>query len=223
MPKYKDELLEHDYDGIKEYNNKMPRWLTAGFIISFVWAVLYFAYYHLFGFGYLGVDVYKKEMNPDYVRVSKADLRVLGILPDYHSPFFNPYGDTTPYMAMASSRGGKTVFLTRETDTTTYIQLTDVTDIAVGKRIFLQNCVQCHGEYGQGIVGPNLTDDYWLHGGDFSSIVKTIRYGYPAKGMLAWLGVLKPEDIIKAASYVKTLHGTNPPNPKAPQGELVKE
>ncbi len=223
MVKFDDEVSDHDYDGIKEMNNRMPRWWMFGFIISIIWAILYFAYYHIFGFGYLEVDRYKKEMNPDYMRVSASDLKVLGILPDYHSPFFNPYGDVTPRMKLASSGASKAVILTAATDTTTYIALTDPDAIADGRRIFLKNCVQCHGKLGQGIVGPNLTDDYWLHGGDFSSIVKTIRYGYPAKGMLSWLGVLKPDEIIKAASYVKTLRGTNPPDAKAPQGELMTE
>lgn len=223
MAEYKDELLDHEYDGIQEMDNNLPRWWVYGFIISIIWAVLYFAYYHVFGVGYSQVDQYMKEMDPDYVRVSEADMKVLGVLPEYHSPFFNPYTDITPRMKMASSREGKIVFMTATTDTTTYIAFTDPSAIADGKQSFIKNCAQCHGQLGEGGVGPNLTDGYWLHGSDFSSLVKSVKYGYPAKGMISWLGMLKEDDIIKTASFVLTLHGTDPPNAKGPQGNLVTE
>ena len=97
--------------------------------------------------------------------------------------------------------------------------LTDATSIAKGKEIFTKNCVSCHGLQGQGGIGPNLTDDYWLHGAGMSHIVHTITAGVPAKGMITWRGVLSPDQIKQAASYILTLHGSNPPNPKAPQGD----
>ena len=193
MPEYKDEILDHEYDGIQEMDNNIPRWWLYGFIISIIWSLLYFAYYHVFGIGYLQVDQYQQEMDPNYVRVSAADLKILGVLPEYHSPFFNPYGDTTPRLKMASSREGKIVFMTAATDTTTYIAVTDPSALADGQRTFLINCAQCHGKLGEGGVGPNLTDDYWMHGADISSIVKSVKYGYPAKGMLSWLGMLKED------------------------------
>ena len=84
----------------------------------------------------------------------------------------------------------------------------------------MTNCMACHGANGEGGVGPNLTDQYWLHGGAFENIVGTITNGVPSKGMIAWKAILNPEQIRQVASYVKTLQGTNPPNAKAPQGEL---
>jgi len=221
MAKYEDELLDHDYDGIKEMDNNLPRWWLYGFIISIIWSVFYVAYYHVLDIGYLQVDQYLAEVDPNYVRISDSDIQLLGFLPEYHSPFSNPHKDITPRMKMASSRTSKSVFMTAATDTVTYIAVTDPSAIAVGKDVYMKNCAQCHGNLCEGGVGPNLADNYWIHGGDFSSIVKSVKYGYPAKGMLSWMGTLKEDEIIQAASFVQTTIGTNPPNPKAPQGDLV--
>ncbi len=98
---------------------------------------------------------------------------------------------------------------------------TDVSTLTMGKMIFLSNCSICHGEKGQGNIGPNLTDDYWIHGGQYPQVFKTIFNGVLEKSMPAWKKSLKAEDIRKVASYVYTLRGTNPPNPKPPQG--IKE
>ncbi len=76
---------------------------------------------------------------------------------------------------------------------------------------------------GEGGVGPNLTDKYWLHGGSIQDVFKTIKYGWPDKGMKSWKDDYSPAQIAQIASYVKSLGGTNPPNPKAPQGTLVNE
>ncbi len=103
------------------------------------------------------------------------------------------------------------------------VTMADAAGIADGKDIFTTNCSPCHGKNGEGVVGPNLTDDYWLHGGSIQDIFKTIKLGYPAKGMKSWATDLSPVQIKDVASYIKTLHGTNPPNAKAPQGDLYKE
>lgn len=100
--------------------------------------------------------------------------------------------------------------------------LTDATSLAEGKAHFTQFCVVCHGKAGEGLVGPNLTDDYWIHGGDIKSIFKTVKYGVQGKGMKSWQQELSPQMIAQVASYIQTLHGTNPPNPKAPEGDLYK-
>jgi cytochrome c oxidase cbb3-type subunit 3 len=90
--------------------------------------------------------------------------------------------------------------------------------LASGQAIFKQTCSPCHGEHGQGVVGPNLTDDYWLHGGKINDIFKTIKYGVAAKGMPTWEKQLSAKQIADVANYVKSLHGTNPASPKEPQG-----
>jgi cytochrome c oxidase cbb3-type subunit 3 len=93
--------------------------------------------------------------------------------------------------------------------------------LAAGEKIYKASCVACHGDKGQGGVGPNLTDNYWIHGGDIQSVFKTIKYGVPDKGMRAWQSEIKPGDMQAVSSYIlKNLTGTNVAGGKAPQGEL---
>lgn len=100
--------------------------------------------------------------------------------------------------------------------------LTDAGMLAEGKSIFKASCAVCHGNEGQGTIGPNLTDNYWKHGGSIKDIFKTVKYGVPDKGMIAWQAQLNPAAMQKVSSYITTLAGTNPPNPKAPEGELYE-
>lgn len=111
-------------------------------------------------------------------------------------------------------------------DETNVTALTDEVSLGEGKKIFNENCAACHLESGGGSpnsVGPNLTDEYWIHGGGIKNVFKTIKQGVPSKGMIAWKTQIPPSDIHKVASYVLTLQGTNPANPKPPQGELYVE
>ncbi len=101
--------------------------------------------------------------------------------------------------------------------------ITDSGALGEGETIFKSVCAACHGQKGEGTVGPNFTDEYWIHGGGIKNIFKVIKYGVPEKGMIAWQAQLKPADMQKVASYILTLQGTNPPNPKAPQGEIWKD
>ena len=101
--------------------------------------------------------------------------------------------------------------------------LTDAESLAKGKELFHDNCAPCHNQQGQGLVGPNLTDDYWLHGGSIKDIFKTIKYGWQDKGMKSWKDDFSPKQIQELASFVKSLKGTHPATPKAPQGELYIE
>lgn len=104
-------------------------------------------------------------------------------------------------------------------DENTVTLTTDPAVLASGQVIFKERCSPCHGDKGQGVVGPNLTDDYWLHGGKISDVFKTIKYGVSGKGMPTWESQLTPKQISDVANFVKSLHGTNPPNAKEPQGE----
>jgi cytochrome c oxidase cbb3-type subunit 3 len=96
-------------------------------------------------------------------------------------------------------------------------------DVESGKQLFIANCAACHGKLGQGSVGPNLTDDYWLHGGSLADIFKSIKYGWMDKGMKSWKEDLSPVQIAQISSFIRTLKGSNPPEAKAPQGDLFKE
>lgn len=96
---------------------------------------------------------------------------------------------------------------------------TDAKDLSIGKTIYATNCVACHGANGEGGVGPNFTDEFWIHGGGITNVFKTVKNGVPEKGMIAWSAQLKPADMLKVSSYILSLQGTNPPNGKAPQGD----
>jgi cytochrome c oxidase cbb3-type subunit 3 len=89
--------------------------------------------------------------------------------------------------------------------------------VARGKKTFLTLCAPCHRADGGGLVGPNLCDDYWIHGSNFVDNVTTIWNGVPAKGMITWKNSLKPQEVVEVASYIYTLRGTHPPNPKPPE------
>lgn len=97
--------------------------------------------------------------------------------------------------------------------------LSDKTKLEAGATTFIARCAACHGEKGEGKVGPNLTDEFWIHGGGIKNVFKTIKYGVPAKGMVSWQNTLNAAQIQEVASYVLTLQGTNPPGAKEPQGE----
>ena len=91
-----------------------------------------------------------------------------------------------------------------------------------GKKIFQSKCSPCHGVFAEGAIGPNLTDGHWLHGPQLLDIYRTVREGVPEKGMVAWERQLRPAELLAVSSYVGTLLGSNPPNPKAPQGPLAE-
>jgi len=99
--------------------------------------------------------------------------------------------------------------------------LTEESDISAGKSIFAANCVACHKEDAGGGIGPNLTDPYWILGGGIKNVFSTISEGgRPGKGMVAWKTNLKPDEIAQVSSYVLSLQGTTPADPKGPEGEL---
>ena len=101
--------------------------------------------------------------------------------------------------------------------------LADPAKLEMGKTTFTTTCVACHNADGGGNIGPNLTDDYWIHGATHKDILTTITNGVPDKGMPTWSAVLKPEQLTSVAAYVTTLHGTHPAKPKEPQGVKVDE
>src|SRR5690606_20408702 len=92
-----------------------------------------------------------------------------------------------------------------------------------GKNIYIQNCAACHGKEGEGGVGPNLTDEFWIHGGGVKNIFKSVKYGIPQKGMISWKASLSASNIKDVSSYIMSIKGTTPPNAKEPQGEKYDE
>ncbi len=128
--------------------------------------------------------------------------------------------------AMEEGRLQKEAFLAKsgaKVDENSVVVFTDAAQLEKGKETFKTYCAACHGQAGEGGVGPNFADEYWIHGGGIKNIFKTVKYGVPAKGMIAWEAQLTPVQIQEVASYILTLKGTNPANPKEPQGDLWSE
>lgn len=182
----KDIMLDHDYDGIRELDNQLPPWWKWGFVLTIIWAVCYFSYFHVFNLGPLSGEEYTNAM--EAAKIEKD-----------------------AYMKTAKNN----------VDENTIVF--DVAYVADGQKIYTENCVACHGAKGEGGVGPNLTDDYWLHGGKINDIFKTVKYGWPANGMKSWQADFSATQIAQVVCYVKSLKGTKPENPKAPQGDLYSE
>jgi mono/diheme cytochrome c family protein len=266
-----DELLDHDYDGIREFDNDMPTWWIGLFYVTIFIAFFYFVHYHVLGTGKLSDAEYVSEIQPSSDKLQFAgEQSLLGLVlgkHGYHSPFDNPVEEMTPrqeyelqqYLqlsfktllmeAMSKAPEGElkkleesfpdiyTAFLeggyesiigtgmpSSSTINNVFIEMTALTDVAslsVGKEIYVNNCVTCHGNQGQGGIGPNMTDDYWIHGGTFPDIAFTIFKGVPSKGMVAWGKALSTDEIKQVGSYISTMRGTNPTGAKDPQGELV--
>jgi cytochrome c oxidase cbb3-type subunit 3 len=97
----------------------------------------------------------------------------------------------------------------------------DAPVLGEGRQLFINYCAPCHRPDGGGLVGPNLCDNYWIHGSNYVDNVKTIINGVPAKGMLSWRGVLNPDQIKAVSSYVYTLRGSNPKNPKPAENTVT--
>lgn len=182
-----EKLTDHNYDGIQELDNSLPRWWLGLFYITIVVAIGYYAYYEL-GSGPSIQDEYTRDVAAMESKKAVAPV------------------SSFPEMA-------KLVAFQKSPE-----------KLSAGKGVFQARCIVCHGDKAQGIIGPNLTDDYWIHGdGKIGSIAKIIHEGVPEKGMPPWGALLSDDEVYAVAVYVKSLRGTNPPGAKAPQGQLVKE
>ena len=139
----------------------------------------------------------------------------------YHVLDYGPMQEEEYEIEMAAAKADREVFLASSTnniDESSVKENLDSGTLEAGKSLYAANCIACHGDKGQGTVGPNLTDPYWIHGGTVGSIFKTIKYGVPEKGMISWEKTLSPKQISDVSNYILSLKGTNPPNGKAPQG-----
>jgi len=180
--------LGHDYDGIRELDNRLPPWWLYGFYACIVFAVIYLYRFHVAHTAPLSVEEYQ-------LAVTEAAA------------------DKEAYLAKAANK----------VDEKTVVYQTSPDILAGGQKLFSTACTPCHLADGGGSVGPNLTDDYWIHGNTIQDIFKTIKYGYPEKGMKSWQEDYTPAQIAQLASYIKSLYGTHPAKPKEPQGILVVE
>jgi cytochrome c oxidase cbb3-type subunit III len=176
-----DRLLDHEYDGITEYDNPMPRWWLLTFAGTVIFSVIY-----LFDVGPIGNG---KGRIADY----EAEVAAAAALqPETPSAI-----DPSQLLAMAS----------------------DASVTSAGQQVYASYCAACHGPDGGGLIGPNLTDSFWIHGGAPDAVYKTIAEGVLAKGMPPWEKSLKPDQMNSVTAYVLSLAGTSPTNPKAPEGD----
>ncbi|MGA2245926.1 MAG: cbb3-type cytochrome c oxidase N-terminal domain-containing protein [Verrucomicrobiota bacterium] len=172
-------LLDHDYDGIQELDNSLPRWWVWLFYITIIFAGVYLVYYHVAKAGDLSGQEYVKEME---------------------------VGEALKAGAMGRF----------EANLSTLTPSTDAAALEAGSQVYAKLCAPCHRNDGGGLVGPNLTDNFWIHGSNYVDTVKVIWDGVPAKGMITWKTMLKPDQIQSVASYIYTLRGARLKTPGKP-------
>jgi len=179
-----DDLLDHEYDGIREYDNPCPGWWQWIFFFTFVFALAYFFYFHV---GHAGITVEKSYENAvaNNLRLRFAEIGELKL----DEPTLLKYMHEPEYLK-------------------------------VGRSVFEQNCQQCHGSDGQGLVGPNLTDDFYKNVTNVGDILNVVKNGAANGSMPAW-GRLHPNEILLVSAYVATLRGENLPGPRGPEGKKI--
>jgi cytochrome c oxidase cbb3-type subunit 3 len=188
-----DELLDHDADGIHEFDNALPRWWLYGFYFTIAFAAIYLVNYHILPRPLFGRAGMVAEYQAELEAASKAAA-------------------SRPHAARAS---------------VAIAALTDPASLDKGRAIFEgpgNTCFACHRNDLGGLVGPNLTDDKWLHGCSIQDLVANITTGFPQKGMLPY-GTgksLTEEQVLQVASYVLSKRGSLPPAPKPSDDEHDK-
>lgn len=179
------EIQNHEYDGITEYDNPLPSWWLTTFFGTIIFAFIYFLHYE---FG--GGQTQEQELKAALTQIEKLK-------------------STQPLAAVT------------EADLETLVK--DLKMIEAGAKIYDNNCIPCHGKELQGMIGPNLVDNFWIHGqGTSKDILAMVKKGVLDKGMPAWAAVLTPQDMIAVTAFVLSKKGTQPANAKVPQGELVQ-
>jgi cytochrome c oxidase cbb3-type subunit 3 len=176
------DLLDHEYDGIREYDNPLPRWWVRIWLGTFVFSVGYFFHYHVSHNGTSIADGYEQEMAEAREAEAKQSLA-------------EPISEDSLGKLMTNPA-----------------LMTDA------QALFGQRCSPCHGQHAQGIIGPNLTDNSWIHGkGTLTDIYGVVEGGVAAKGMPAWGRQLTPIELRKVVAFVGTQRGKNVPG-KPPEG-----
>lgn len=180
-----EQLLDHAYDGIREYDNPLPRWWVWIFAGSFWFSVAYYFHYHVSQNGTSVAAAYDADVAAAREQQAKASLA-------------QPVSEESLAKLMADGALMKD-----------------------SQALFAQRCAACHADKGQGSIGPNLTDNAWLHGrGSLTDIYTVIDQGVLAKGMPAWGKQLSPIEVRKLSAYVGTLRGKALPG-KAAEGAVV--
>ncbi|WP_372775707.1 cbb3-type cytochrome c oxidase N-terminal domain-containing protein [Mangrovibacterium sp.] len=170
----------HDYDGIRELDNRLPPWLKYLFYLSIVFAAGYLMLVFVFKDDSILQELeYKKEM---------AALQQVE----------EQQKEAAPVVVKERSRE-------------------DI--LAAGQETFTKICSVCHGKFAEGLVGPNMADEYWIHGGSFEDMKRVVLEGVIEKGMISYKNQLSNRQIDDVLIYIQSLQGTNPPNAKAAEGD----
>ncbi|MFP4598208.1 MAG: cbb3-type cytochrome c oxidase N-terminal domain-containing protein [Persicimonas sp.] len=181
--KYADELLDHDYDGIQEYDNPMPGWWKWLFYITIMWSAIYL----------VGINMGYLPSYEDDLADGQAELQVMRDQHQQESP-----GVDDTLLAEAADDSGK---------------------VDQGAQVYSTNCASCHGQNGEGLIGPNLTDEYWIHGGSLPDVYSVVKGGVTENGMPAWEGPLSQDEMVAVVAYVDSIRGSDPAGAKEPEGE----
>jgi cytochrome c oxidase cbb3-type subunit III len=181
-----DTVLEHEFDGIQEFDNRLPNWWLWLMWGSMVFALFYWLVFHTLELRETPQEHFETVM----VAAQEAELARMA----------------------ASGVNDETLLMMSEMSN----------KVTEGRALFVAHCVACHLDQGQGSVGPNLTDNVWIHGCRPMDMMKTVTDGVPAKGMPAWMNQLGPSRVQTVLAYVLTLKDTNVPG-KAPEGEPCVE
>lgn len=183
MSSEKDKVI-HEYDGIEECDNALPRW----------WLYVFFGTIAFGAFYWLSAESFKLTLSP------RAAYRA--------------------EMEQVAAEEAKRIQSAGTITDESLVSLTkDPSTVAEGKTVYTSTCAPCHAATGGGGIGPNLTDEFWLHGGAPSKVYSTIKEGFTAKGMPAWGGSLGEERVRVVSAYVLSLKNTKVAGGKAPQGE----
>jgi len=177
-----DTVMDHEFDGIQEFDNRLPNWWLWLMWGSMVFALLYWIFFHTLDVGVLPRERFETEM-----QIAQEAQLARALAAGIDNEFF--------------------VMMSRTED-----------KVAEGREIFVKHCVACHLDQGQGSVGPNLTDGYWIHGCEPMQMLKTINEGVAAKGMPAWQNQLGPTRVHAVLSYILTIKDDDVAG-KAPEGE----
>lgn len=181
-----DVPLDHSFDGIQEYDNRLPNWWLFTLYGSIVFSVGYWLFYETFAVGRTQDQAWQRE---EELAAQAQIEREMG----------------------------------QEVTEESLLLMTKVpAQVEAGARIFQQKCVQCHGPLGGGDIGPNLTDDSWLHGPAPLQIYGTVMNGVLDKGMQAWKDQLGPVRVRQVVAHLLSIQGTNVKG-KAPQGRPTAE
>ena len=207
------ESMGHEFDGIEELNNPLPKWWSTFFLLTIIWGFLYLALYPgVFGSNWNGLLGWKSS-NQDVMTVdqSKADTAAniaANVLVEYDREVARAEEKYGPIFEAYAARSIEDLSK-------------DEAALKVGQRLFLQNCAQCHGSDARGTTGfPNLADSDWLYGGTPADIKHSILAGRKANGMMPWKAALGGDQGVKEmAAYVLSLSGREVNADDAAKGE----